>query len=399
MPLSTTGPDLPSDVGHRDGAAESHADLVTGVLDALPSPTVLIDVDGTILLANSAWAAAGDLLEDDRLRVGVGGNYFEVMLSLSADPLNHERIGDLRQLSQGRRRQVAADYRLDTVEGARWFHLQASRADQSGRVVVTHTDVTSRVEAEQASAWQARHDHLTDLPNRAHLHHLITTELQRPDRGAVTVLFLDVDGFKDVNDTLGHEVGDHLLRELGHPAVQPHPRRRHRRPARGDEFVVLCRDLRRRRGAGHWPNGSEHTIDEPFRLGPAPPGLTVSIGVATAAGDDRPGRSTDPGPGRRPGHVRGQGRRPEPGAGVSPTCARPWSRRCWSTAELRGPIDAGPARAALPARAAPDHRRGDRGGGAGALAAPGARAAHAVRLHPAGRAERHRRPAHPVGAR
>jgi diguanylate cyclase (GGDEF)-like protein len=292
VPLSTTGPDLPSDVGHRDGAAESHADLVTGVLDALPSPTVLIDVDGTILLANSAWAAAGDLLEDDRLRVGVGGNYFEVMLSLSADPLNHERIGDLRQLSQGRRRQVAADYQLDTVMGARWFHLQASRADQSGRVVVTHTDVTSRVEAEQASAWQARHDHLTDLPNRAHLHDLITTELRRPDRGAVTVLFLDVDGFKDVNDTLGHEVGDHLLREL---ATRLCSRTRAEDTVGrlgGDEFVVLCRDCDVD-GALALAERFQSTFDEPFRLGVRTTRLTVSIGVATAAGNDRHVRSTD----------------------------------------------------------------------------------------------------------
>ncbi|MCU1619549.1 MAG: Diguanylate cyclase with domain [Modestobacter sp.] len=291
MPRTTAGPQLPLDVRHRDGAGQPDADLVAGVLDALPSPTVLIDPDGTILLVNSAWAASGDLLEDDRLEVGVGGNYFEVMLSLSDDAVNHERIEQLRALSQGLRKRVSADYALSTVTGVRWFHLQASRADESGRVVVTHTDVTSRVEAEQASAWQARHDHLTDLPNRAHLHELINSELRR-DRGPVTVLFLDVDGFKDVNDTLGHEVGDGLLRELA-GRLSSHTRGEDTvGRLGGDEFVVLCRNCDVD-GALALAERFQATFDEPFQLGERNTRLTVSIGVATAPGGNSDVRSTD----------------------------------------------------------------------------------------------------------
>jgi diguanylate cyclase (GGDEF)-like protein len=289
---STSGPQLPPDVRHRDGVGRAHADLVAGVLDALPSPTVLIDPDGTMLLVNSAWASAGDLLEDDRLRVGVGGNYFSVMLSLADDVVNHERIAALRELSGGHRTIVSADYGLSTVNGERWFHLQASRADDSGRVVVTHTDVTSRVEAEQASTWQARHDHLTDLPNRAHLHDLITTELRRRDRGAVAVLFLDVDGFKDVNDTLGHEVGDHLLRELAHRLTSRTRSEDTVGRLGGDEFVVLCRDCDVD-GALALAERFQSTFDEPFQLGERSTRLTVSIGVAAAAGGDPDVRSTD----------------------------------------------------------------------------------------------------------
>jgi diguanylate cyclase (GGDEF)-like protein len=290
--VPSTGPQLPLDVRHRTEAGPSHADLVTGVLDALPSPTVLIDADGTMLLVNSAWAAAGDLLEEDRLRVGVGANYFMVMLSLSDDAMNRERIAALRELSEGRRDRVSADYALDTAGGLRWFHLQASRADESGRVVVTHTDITSRVAAEQASAWQARHDHLTELPNRAHLHELISTELRRRDRGAVTVLFLDVDGFKDVNDSLGHEVGDELLREL---ATRLTSRTRTGDTVGrlgGDEFVVLCRDCDVE-GALALAERFQGTFDEPFKLGERTTRLSVSIGVATALGEDVDVRSTD----------------------------------------------------------------------------------------------------------
>jgi len=287
-----TGPQLPLDVRRRGAAEHAESGLVAGVLDALPSPTVLIDADGTMLLVNSAWRAAGDLLDDDRLHIGVGGNYFSVMLSLSGDAVNQERIQRLRELSAGERTTVSADYALTTVTGLRWFHLQASRADQSGRVVVTHTDVTSRVQAEQASAWQARHDHLTDLPNRAHLHDLIDAELRRPDRGPVTALFLDVDGFKDVNDTLGHEVGDHLLREL---ATRLTSRTRSQDTVGrlgGDEFVVLCRDCDVD-GALALAERFQGTFDEPFQLGQRATRLTVSIGVATAPAAAAGLRSTD----------------------------------------------------------------------------------------------------------
>jgi diguanylate cyclase (GGDEF)-like protein len=292
VPRARSGAQLPMDVRHRDGGEQAHAGLVAGVLDALPSPTVLIDADGTMLLVNSAWQAAGDLLDDDRLRVGVGGNYFAVILSLSDDATNRARIDQLRELSAGRRTAVSADYALATVTGVRWYHLQASRADRSGRVVVTHTDVTSRVEAERASSWQARHDHLTDLPNRAHLHDLISAELRRVDRGPVTVLFLDVDGFKDVNDTLGHEIGDHLLREL---ATRLTSRTRTQDTVGrlgGDEFVVLCRDCDVD-GALALAERFQSTFDEPFDLGERVTRLTVSIGVATAPGDDPDLRSTD----------------------------------------------------------------------------------------------------------
>jgi len=288
----STGPELPLDVRHREGVGSARADLVAGVLDALPSPTVLIDPDGTMLLVNSAWSAAGDLLADDRLRVGVGGNYFSVMLSLSAEAVNVDRIAALRELSAGSRKTVSADYALPTLIGLRWFHLQASRADEFGRVVVTHTDVTSRVEAEQASAWRARHDHLTDLPNRAHLHDLIGTELRRAERGAVTVLFLDVDGFKDVNDSLGHEVGDHLLRELAHRLSSRTRTEDTVGRLGGDEFVVLCRDCDVE-GALALAERFQGTFDEPFSLGGRSTRLTVSIGVATAALDDTGVRSTD----------------------------------------------------------------------------------------------------------
>ncbi|WP_222265720.1 putative bifunctional diguanylate cyclase/phosphodiesterase [Modestobacter marinus] len=283
-------PELPVDV-RSGGSAGSHAVLVEAVLDALPLPTVLLDADGRILLANTAWTVATEFLEDPRLQVGVGDDYHEMALSLRDDLRTRILIQQLQELGRGERETVTFDYALPHRNDARWYHLQASRVDQAGQVVVTHTDITSRVQAEQTSAWQARHDHLTDLPNRAHLHELISAELLRPDRGPVSVLFMDVDGFKDVNDTLGHEVGDQLLRELARRLSKRTRSEDTVGRLGGDEFVVLCRDCDVD-GALRLAERFQSTFEDPFDLaGEVVTGLSVSIGVATA--DAGQVRSTD----------------------------------------------------------------------------------------------------------
>jgi diguanylate cyclase (GGDEF)-like protein len=293
VPRRLAASELPLDVRRNDGPARGHAVVVEAVLDALPSPTLLLDADGTVLLANSAWSATAAFLEDERVNVGVGGNYFAMAENLRDDDEDvRGMIARLRALSRGERRVVSADYEMPSPEGTRWYHLQASRVDQAGQIVVTHTDVTSRVQAEQASLWQARHDHLTTLPNRAHLHELIDTELRRSDRPSVTVLFLDVDGFKEVNDSLGHEVGDELLRQL---AARLTSRTRSEDTVGrlgGDEFVVLCRDCDTA-GAEALAVRCQSTFDEPFVLGGRRIRLTASIGIASASATDPELRSTD----------------------------------------------------------------------------------------------------------
>jgi diguanylate cyclase (GGDEF)-like protein len=286
-------PDLPLDVRRRVQGPTSSAVVVEAVLDALPSPTLLIDAEGTVLLANTAWENAADVLGDDRMRIGVDGDYFAMARRLSGDAGTVSLVERLRALSRGECASVQADYALEHPDGTRWFHLQASRVDQAGQVVVTHTDVTSRVAAERASDWRARHDTLTDLPNRAHLHELIDAELQRPARGPVSVLFLDIDGFKDVNDSLGHDAGDDLLRQIARRLTGSTRAGDTVGRLGGDEFVVLCRDCDTG-GAETLADRCRSSVDRPFDLGGRMVRLGVSIGIATAADPQAPQvRSTD----------------------------------------------------------------------------------------------------------
>jgi diguanylate cyclase (GGDEF)-like protein len=131
----------------------------------------------------------------------------------------------------------------------RWFQDTAVMLpDASGRPAFTHgvmLDITERREAEERLTYLAYHDNLTGLPNRAMFDELLELSLaraRRSDRG-VAVLALDVDNFKLVNDSLGHEAGNRLIGQI---ALRLQDATRDTdlvaRPG-GDEFLMLLADI------------------------------------------------------------------------------------------------------------------------------------------------------------
>ena len=120
--------------------------------------------------------------------------------------------------------------------------------DDRGNIVAgmaVAQDVTERRQAEEAIRWQAHHDALTGLPNRVLLRDRLDQVLAMSKRsdGIAALLFLDLDHFKQVNDTLGHDVGDRLLQHVA--ACLTGCLRAEDTAARigGDEFVVILPGL------------------------------------------------------------------------------------------------------------------------------------------------------------
>jgi diguanylate cyclase (GGDEF)-like protein len=131
----------------------------------------------------------------------------------------------------------------------------------------------------------ARTDVLTGLPNRASYVERLTRALRRLERhpGGVAVMYLDIDGFKGINDELGHEVGDQVLRELARrlDAVM--------RPSDtlarfgGDEFVVLCSDLERAGAAAALAGRMVAAAEVPWERD----GLVVRVGISIGIAETR----------------------------------------------------------------------------------------------------------------
>ena len=144
-------------------------------------------------------------------------------------------------------------------------------------------DAIARRLAEERTRHAALHDPLTGLPNRALLLERARHRQRLADRGRgglAAVLFLDLDHFKLVNDSLGHEAGDELLRQVAtrlRAAVRPMDT-----VARfgGDEFVILLEDLEDREAVLGVVSRVQEAFAEPFTLGTASHGATTSIGVA-----------------------------------------------------------------------------------------------------------------------
>ncbi len=143
-------------------------------------------------------------------------------------------------------------------------------------------DISERKEFESQLAHQATHDPLTGLPNRVLLLDRLEQALDRARRHAkrVAVLFLDLDHFKVVNDSLGHGVGDQLLVAIAdrlRTVVRPGDT-----IARfgGDEFVVLCEDLETRADAVAVAERVNSIISGPFEVDESEVFVGVSIGVA-----------------------------------------------------------------------------------------------------------------------
>jgi diguanylate cyclase (GGDEF)-like protein len=152
--------------------------------------------------------------------------------------------------------------------------------------VTTARDVSARKAAADELIDLSMHDALTGLPNRMVLMDRLEIALARTARtdSVLAVMFCDLDEFKVINDTLGHQIGDELLREVARRLKTG--RRKSDTVARsgGDEFVVVCDGLTGLRDATDIAAQIRDAVEQPLALHGTSESVSVSIGIVTVQG-------------------------------------------------------------------------------------------------------------------
>jgi len=256
-------------------ALRAYVALLRNVLDGLPFAVAMIDHDGFMALWNEELA---ELLPAPPARGG-GNDLSSLVLGLRrivADPDElEERIRDAV-----RDPQTAPEFEVALRDGGALAITTDPLPDDSG-VVICFRDATGELHARRELEHRAMHDPLTGLPNRELLMDRLSVALARLGRQgtAVGVLFIDLDGFKQINDEHGHAVGDELLVSIAS---------RLRREVRdgdtvarygGDEFVVLCEDLVHLDAAQPLAQRLASAIGQPVSAGDRLLAVEASVGV------------------------------------------------------------------------------------------------------------------------
>jgi diguanylate cyclase (GGDEF)-like protein len=136
---------------------------------------------------------------------------------------------------------------------------------------------------------QALHDSLTGLPNRDQLYQHIARSVSTNDGRELSaaILLIDLDMFKEVNDTLGHDYGDRVLQEVARRLKSGIRDRDVLARLGGDEFAILVRDLPHRGAVMELASRIRHALEEPFEIGGFAVRLEASVGAAICPADGR----------------------------------------------------------------------------------------------------------------
>ncbi len=249
-----------------------------------PLGIALINLDGDIIDANAAFSEMAGRTEAELIGVD---------LTLLVHPEDRERIvaeGAARVL--GERDTPPSPGRLLHADGqVVWMMSDVSMVSAPDGTpeytIVLAADITASKELEHKLEYQAFHDPLTNLANRALLRDQMELAWERrTEPGRLALLFVDLDRFKQVNDTRGHEAGDELLilvarRLLGSV-------RGGDKVARfgGDEFVVVCEDVAGRDEAVRIAGRIRESLARTYRLSSGPANVAASVGIAVDDGQE-----------------------------------------------------------------------------------------------------------------
>ncbi len=262
---------------HYATTKEMETRLFGAILVASPDPIFVLDLKGRFIYANQATA---DLFALET-RAIIGKSTFDLGFSFASDfQRNLEKVIAEQSIYRGKLVHTFA-----SGQGERFDYLLAPVLDEEENTEATvciFRDVTEQALAEEKIWHNAHHDLLTGLPNRRLFLDRLEQEVKHAKRSdrPLSLLFMDLDGFKEVNDSLGHDAGDHLLTDVAKRLTDCV--REDDTVARlgGDEFTVILTSARQRKDIELVAQTIIDALAAPFHIEQEPVKISVSIGIA-----------------------------------------------------------------------------------------------------------------------
>jgi diguanylate cyclase (GGDEF)-like protein/PAS domain S-box-containing protein len=247
--------------------------MIQAVFNAIPDLFFLMKEDGTIIDYH-----AGD---EKNLYVSPEKFIGKSISSFLPDKVSSKyRSHIAKAVAQGG--VSSFEYELDMPHGPTYFEARISYLQADKKVVVVARDIAEKYKSAEVIRQHAYFDSLTLLPNRFLSLDRLSQMLEEAKRNAekVAVLFLDLDDFKKVNDSLGHEVGDKLLVEAASRLKLAVRKADTVGRLGGDEFIILLRSLTDIRNVIDISENLLRIFREPFQIDGRELILTLSIGIA-----------------------------------------------------------------------------------------------------------------------
>ncbi|MFF5855647.1 putative bifunctional diguanylate cyclase/phosphodiesterase [Streptomyces sp. NPDC012751] len=284
MSGTSEGPTPAADLD-RSAVTDSHQSTYHRVFSTAPLAMAVVAPEGLVVSAN---AALGELLGADP--EALTGRVAADLVDLASDARSHHAY---REVLGGRQTRLRCTRRLKHPEGhSVWVQITAAPlADGAPGVLLSVTDISARRELQARLRHLQMHDPVTRLPNRTLFFERLTAALEaesyeRSGTGRIGLCYLDVDGFKAVNDTLGHRFGDRLLAAVAERLTRVADETGCSRAATplvarlgGDEFALLVEDSTGTEQLADLAESALKALEEPFDLAGRRLSLTASIGV------------------------------------------------------------------------------------------------------------------------
>lgn len=243
-----------------------------------------VDLKGNFIFFNDACTAIFGYEKDEMFGmnyrkmadVEIAGKVFEFFHRVYTTGKPEKRVEWEAIKKDGDRAHVEASISL----------IRNAEGESTGFRGIVH-DITQRKKTEQVIAHLAYHDALTGLPNRILFKDRLSVAIAQSKRSRLkfALLMLDLDQFKDINDTLGHSVGDRLLRSAGERLSGILRKVDTIARMGGDEFLVLLEDMAREENASSIAQKILRIFQKPFILDQHERVVTTSIGIAVYPGD------------------------------------------------------------------------------------------------------------------